>query len=131
MIWWSALDGFMRKVVALSVLALILVLILFTVSFCHQRDKAARSSAENRTSQAQAGLGSDAAIITDAQTKAESENASITTRNRDDILNADNAHENAGDAGDAGLRSVCNRVLYRDSPRCVELRRTDRANAAR
>lgn len=131
MIWWKSLDTLMKRVVSLSVLALIMVLILFAASLCHQKDKAARATAENRTSQAQAGLGSDAAVITDAQTKAESENASVTTRNRDDILNADNAHENAGDAGDAGLRSICNRVLYRDSPRCVELRRTDRANAAR
>lgn len=44
MIWWKSLDTLMKRVVSLSVLALILVLFLFAVSFCHQRDKAARLS---------------------------------------------------------------------------------------
>lgn len=54
-----------------------------------------------------------------------------TMENRDAILAAPNARDDAGAAGDVGLASVCRRAAYRDHPRCAGLRSTHPASASR
>lgn len=47
--------------------------------------------------------------------------------NRDDVLSQPDAGSDAGLAGDVGLRGLCRRPSYADSPRCVQLRKADTA----
>jgi hypothetical protein len=129
--WFLGLDTAVRRVIVISTIVLALVLVGLTVGYCNARGDAAKARGEGRVADAQAGLGADAAKTTAGQVQAEADNAAQTGRNREDILNAGNAKDSAGAAGDAGLRALCGRVSYRDSQRCVELRRADRADAAR
>lgn len=129
--FWKALTDAGKRLVAISLTVLLLVLIVVGLSYCHERRKAQTAKANERVADAQATLGADAAITTADQVAAESENAGQTAKNREDILRAENANETAGDAGDRGLRVLCERVQYRNSERCIELRRADRADAPR
>jgi hypothetical protein len=129
--WFLGLDAVVRRAITIVGLALLLVVVGLTVGYCSQADRVARAKFEGRVADTQAGLGADAATTTAGQVQAEADNAAQTGRNREDILNAENANQSAGDAGDRGLRAVCRRVSYRDSERCVELRRADRADASR
>jgi hypothetical protein len=129
--WFRNLDTVVRRVIVLSVLGLLLVVIGLLVGWCQSQDDVARAEFDGRVADSQAGLGSEAAKTTAGQTQAEANNAAQTGRNREDILNAENANDSAGAAGDAGLRALCQRVSYRDSVRCAELRRADRADASR
>lgn len=129
--FWKAMDTTARRIVGLGVLVCVLIVLALTLGWCNAREEAARAQGEGRVADAQAGLGSDAAEITAGQTQAEADNAAQTGRNREDILNAENANENAGAAGDAGLRALCQRVQYRGSQRCVELLGPNRPDASR
>ena len=129
--WFLGLDAIVRRVIVLTLIALALIVVGLTVGYCSQREAMGRAKFEGRVSDTQAGLGADAAKTTAGQVQAEADNAAQTGRNREDILDAENAKDSAGDAGSRGLRAVCSRVSYRDSERCVELRRADRADASR
>jgi hypothetical protein len=129
--WFLGLDAVVRRVVVLVGLGLLLIVVGLTVGYCSEREATARAKFEGRVADTQAGLGAAAATTTAGQVQAEADNAAQTGRNREDIFNAENAHQSAGDAGDAGLRALCRRVSYRDGERCVELQRADRADASR
>jgi hypothetical protein len=129
--WFLGLDAVVRRVVVLVGLGLLLIVVGLTVGYCSERDATARAKFEGRVAETQAGLGAAAATTTAGQVQAEAENAAQTGRNREDILNAENATDSAGDAGDRGLRALCERMRYRDSERCAELRRANRADASR
>ncbi len=128
--WFLALDTVVRRTIVVALIGLLLVVIGLTVGWCSQREQVARANFDKGVAGAQANLGADAATTTAGQVQAEADNAAQTGRNREDILDAENANDSAGDAGDRGLRALCERVRYRDSVRCVELRRADRADAS-
>lgn len=46
----------------------------------------------------------------------------LTGANRDDILSTPGADDPVGAVSDAGLRSLCKRAVYVDSPRCRAMR---------
>lgn len=129
--WFRGLDAVVQRALAIGSLVLALVVVGLVVGYCSQRDATARAKFEGRVAETQAGLGAEAAATTAGQVQDEADNAAQTGRNREDILSAENANQPAGDAGDRGLRGVCGRVSYRDSERCVELRRADRADPSR
>lgn len=128
--WWRGLDAVVRRVIVLTLIGLLLVVIGLAVGWCNANKDAARARFDGKVAGTQAELGADAATTTAGQVQAEADNAAQTGRNREDILDAENANDSAGDAGDRGLRALCERVRYRDSERCVELRRADRADAS-
>ncbi len=128
--WFRGLDAVVQRAIAIGSLVLALVVVGLVVGYCSQRDATARAKFEGRVADTQAGLGAEASKTTAGQVQAEADNAAQTGRNREEILNAENANQSAGDAGDRGLRSLCERLRYRDSLRCVELRRADRADAS-
>lgn len=57
--------------------------------------------------------------------------AATDRENRDAILSKLDAKVDAGAAGDAGLRGLCRRPVYRDHPRCAGLRQPGSAPASR
>ena len=125
------LDATARRIVTFGVLFVVLVFAGLTLAWCNSNDKAARSAAEGRVATGQANAGKGAVAATDGQLKAETSNRDLEARNRQDILNAENSNKDAGDAGSRGLRALCSRVRYQSDLRCVELRRADRADAAK
>ena len=129
--WFRGLDAVVQRALAIGSLVLALVVVGLVVGYCSQRDATARAKFEGRVAATQAGLGAEAAATTAGQVQEEADNAAQTGRNREDILSAENATDSAGDAGDRGLRGVCGRVSYRESERCVALRRADRADPSR
>lgn len=130
MTWFTVLDTVVRRVIVIGVIVCALIVTGVTVGWCSRRDDVARERFGATVAERQAELGQSAAQTTADQTKAEADNAAQTGRNRTEIMNAPNASETAGDAGNVGIGSLCRRVQYRDTPRCVELRRLDRSNAA-
>jgi len=128
--WFRSLDTVVRRVIVFAVIGLLLVVIGLTVGWCNANKDAAKARFDGKVAGSQANLGSEAAKTTAGQVQAEADNAAQTGRNREDILDAENANDTAGDAGDRGLRALCDRVRYRDSERCVELRRADRTDAS-
>jgi hypothetical protein len=129
--WFLGLDAIVRRAIVLTTIAMALIVVGLSVGYCNAAKDTARAKFEGRVAGTQAGLGAEAATTTAGQVQAEADNAAQTGRNREDILNAENATDSAGDAGDRGLRVICSRMRYRDSERCVELRRADRADASR
>lgn len=99
----------------------LLVIIALTLGYCSQRDKAKRSATQAEIAQAQAGLGREALDKEGAINTSERENSAQTEKNRQDIEGATNAKDSAGDAGERGLRALCQRVQYRSDPRCAGL----------
>lgn len=73
-------------------------------------DRERQASTRARVSDAQAEAGRGAAEIAADQTDAEADSRVLDAANRKDILETDNADEDAGDAGRAGLRAICNRM---------------------
>ena len=118
----------LKTILIAVVIVLCLVAVFSTRAAC---TSGALTRFNGRVADSQAGLGADAAKTTAGQVQAEADNAAQTGRNREVILDAENANDSAGDAGDRGLRALCERVRYRDSVRCVELRRADRPDAPR
>lgn len=130
MSWFMGLDAIVRRVIVIGLIVCALIAFGLTVGWCSRRDDVAREKFGSTVAERQAELGQSAAQTTARVTDAESQNAGQTARNAEDISRAENANETAGDAGNVGISGLCRRVQYRDTPRCVELRRLDRANAA-
>lgn len=103
------------------IIAGLLVIVALTLGYCSQRKKAKRSATQAEIAQAQAGLGREALDKEGAITTSERDNAAQTEKNRQDIEGATNAKDSAGDAGERGLRALCQRMQYRSDPRCAGL----------
>lgn len=115
------LSDTLTKILSAITLVIVLVVVVLTVGYCSQREKAKRSATQAEIAQAQAGLGREALDKEGAINTSERENAAQTEKNRQDIEGATNAKDSAGDAGERGLRALCQRVQYRSDPRCAGL----------
>lgn len=115
------LSNTLIKILSAITLVIVLVVMLLTLGYCGQREKAKRSATQAGIAQAQAGLGREALDKEGAINTSERENAAQTEKNRQDIEGATNAKDSAGDAGERGLRALCQRVQYRGDPRCAGL----------
>lgn len=111
----------LTKILSAIALVIVLVVMLLTLGYCSQREKTKRSATQAEIAQAQAGLGRDALNKEGAINTSERENAAQTEKNRQNIEGANNAKDSAGDAGERGLRALCQRVQYRSDPRCAGL----------
>lgn len=109
------------KILSAITLVIVLVVLVLTLGYCSQREKAKRSATDAEIAQAQAGLGREALDKEGSINTSERENAAQTAKNRQDIEGATNAKDSAGDAGERGLRALCQRVQYRSDPRCAGL----------
>lgn len=115
------LSDTLTKILSAITLVIVLVVLVLTLGYCSQHEKAKRSSTQAEIAQAQAGLGREALDKEGAINTSERENAAQTEKNRQDIEGAINAKDSAGDAGERGLRALCQRVQYRSDPRCAGL----------
>lgn len=115
------LSDTLTKILSAITLVIVMVVLVLTVGYCSQREKAKRSATQAEIAQAQGGLGREALDKEGAINTSERENAAQTEKNRQDIEGATNAKDSAGDAGERGLRALCQRVQYRSDPRCAGL----------
>jgi preprotein translocase subunit YajC len=107
-----------RTIVAGVTLVLLLVVILLGLSFCQARKDAQRAKAEGRVAEAQASAAQGSIEVQAGVTKDIQAIDAQTRENQQEIGNAANADQ---DAGEAGLRlnaALCRRVVYRDRPEC-------------
>lgn len=115
------LSDTLTKILSAITFVIALVVVVLTIGYCSQREKAKRSATQAEIAQAQAGLGREALDKEGTINTSERENAAQTEKNRQDIEGATNAKDSAGDAGERGLRALCQRVQYRSDPRCAGL----------
>lgn len=119
------LDKTAARIVQIGAIVVVLIFLGLTLAYCQSRQEAAtaRSEAKVATGAANAGNAAVGAIegryerdaATDAQTKS----------NADFIEGADNAEQDAGEAGRRGWIAYCRRV--RDNhPKCAGLLQADR-----
>lgn len=110
------------RIVSLVALACVLVVILLTFAWCNADRAAKLAHANQRIAEGQA-KASDAATgaVADYGDR-QAERVETDRKNRDDILSASNANDPAGDAGDIGLRRLCDRAINRADPVCVRLK---------
>lgn len=113
---WAMLAG---------AVALLIVAIL-TLSYCSDRERLKRADGKASVATSQSGLGADAMKRADELGTANRDGQAITDANTNHITGADNADQDAGDAGNRGRLAYCERQRLRHKPEpgyCSELRR--------
>lgn len=107
------------------ILAVVVVLCIGFLSWCDARRDAQAARLEGQVAGAQAQLGADA-LKRDADRQAANKAAdAVTDANRDFITGADNADQDAGEAGRRGRLAYCERQRVRQRPEpayCARLR---------
>lgn len=113
-----------RKWLVLGVVVVVLCFALAVLTMCNARKEAATARAEQNRGEVQAGVGKAASDAENRQRLEEKAGADVTQRNADKINEADNAKDDAGEAGRRGWIAYCERqrVLGRNLPaRCAGL----------
>ena len=114
-----------RKAVALGVLIVVLIFLGLTLAYCQSRQEAATANAKTREATAQANAGSAAVRATEGRYERDAATDAQTKSNADFIEDAENAGQDAGEAGRRGWVAYCRRV--RDNhPKCSGLLQADR-----
>ena len=124
--WFTGLDVVARRVIGLAAAVVALCLVLLVVSMCSSDKRSKEAEANSSVSSAQARLGEGALVRQDALAEANRAGAQQTETNTDFIQGADNADQDAGDAGRRGRLAYCERQRLRGKPEpayCPELRR--------
>lgn len=118
MMHFLSLDKAVQRIIGWLLVAVVLGALLLAVSTCHNLRQAQDRRAEDRVADAQA-KAAERAIDTQAKATKDAEAVDTTTRNNQrDILNADNAKQDAGDAGRILRDGLCARRVYADHPSC-------------
>jgi hypothetical protein len=137
MIGWKILLAWMRRnaVGLLAGLAVLLVVIVLAVQLGRWRAQSVAAEAVQSRAGAEVAQAGDRASAAAGEAVAglgerELARAAKDRENRDEILRAPNARDDAGAAGDAGLVGLCRRPAYRDHPRCAGLRQPGSAPAS-
>jgi hypothetical protein len=124
------LDKWGTRAVQVSAVAVALIFALAILTMCQSRREAATANAKAREATAQANAGSAAVRATEGRYERDAATDAQTTENTDFIERADNAGQDAGEAGRRGWIAYCRRV--RDNhPKCAGLLQTDRAVPSR
>lgn len=124
------LDRAATRIVQIGAIVVALCFLLAILTMCQARREAAVANAKAREATAQANAGSAAVRATEGRYERDAATDAQTKSNADFIEGADNAGQNAGEAGRRGWIAYCRRV--RDNhPKCVGLLQADRPVASR
>ena len=114
-----------RRWIALGALIVVLLFAGSVLTMCQARKEAATAHAKAREATAQAKAGSAAVRATEGRYERDAATDAQTKSNADFIDGADNAGQDAGEAGRRGWVAYCRRV--RDNhPKCAGLLQADR-----
>ncbi len=117
-----ALDRTATRIVTIGGIIVALSLLGFGASYCHQRNVTERARIDGRVSEGETRAADAATGAVADYADRQADRVEIDRRNRDEILSAPNADDSAGDAGDVGLRVLCDRPAYRSDPICLRLK---------
>ena len=114
------LDRTATRVASIIALVVVLCLAMAILTMCQARKEAATSNAKAREATGQANAGSAAVRATEGRYERDAATDAQTKSNADFIEGAENAGQDAGEAGRRGWIAYCRRV--RDNhPKCAGL----------
>lgn len=105
-----------RRAVSIAIAVCILILAGLTLAWCNARQDASRARQEARVSQGATKAAQEAVTVTDGVLRGEQTQRELDRVNNHDIARTENADEDAGAAGRAGLGALCGRLP--DNPAC-------------
>lgn len=120
---WNALTTMVKLVIAAVVVILVALAVWwFFIHPAHLRQEAATAKAQSQYSGAQSQSAKDAVSTLSAQQSLEAKRAQ-TTKEANDAINKTSGAKVpvAADTNDAGVRAICMRDNYRDTPRCRQV----------
>jgi len=104
----------------------LLIIAVLTLSYCSEARRHAADAERARSGTVVAEGGQAAAVdalgASEKAADARAASDQLTGANRDEILSTPGADASVGHVSDAGLRSLCRRPSYVDSPRCRAMR---------
>lgn len=113
------------RIISIAAAVAVLVAVGLILTMCNARKEAATANAKAREATAQANAGSAAVRATEGRYERDAATDAQTKSNADFIEDADNANQEAGEAGRRGWIAYCRRV--RDNhPKCAGLLQADR-----
>jgi len=119
------LDKTATRIVQTGAIVVFFCFVLAILTMCSARREAATANAKAREATAQANAGSAAVRATEGRYERDAATDAQTKSNADFIEGADNAGQDAGEAGRRGWIAYCRRV--RDNhPKCAGLLQADR-----
>ena len=114
------LDKTAARVVQIGALVVVLLFAGAILTMCSARKEAATANAKAREATAQANAGSAAVRATEGRYERDAATDAQTKSNADFIEDAENAGQDAGEAGRRGWIAYCRRVRN-DHPKCAGL----------
>ena len=116
---WGYQIGARLLAIIIGIIALVGI-VLFAVHSCDKRrSQAAQTRVERSQSEAASNSAADAIGTVARSGEAEAASEALTRSNEKEIRDAEGANDPVNPAArDAGLRSLCRRSAYRDSPKC-------------
>ena len=112
------LDKWATRAVQVATLAVLLIFLILALAYGQSRREAATANAKAREATAQANAGSAAVRATEGRYERDAATDAQTNTNTDFIGGADNAKDDAGEAGRRGWIAYCRRVRN-DHPQCA------------
>lgn len=98
------------------IIGVVVTMCVLFIGWRCEAERAREAATDARLSQGQARAGQTANEIAADQAGREADQRDIDQTNAEEIRRTDNADQDAGDAGRAGLRALCRRMP--DNPRC-------------
>lgn len=114
------LDKLSTRFVQIGAVVVVLCFVLAVLTMCQARKEAATANAKAREATGQASAGSAAVRATEGRYERDAATDAQTQANADFIEGADNAEQDAGEAGRRGWVAYCRRVRN-DHPKCAGL----------
>jgi len=119
------LDKTAARIVQIGAIVVVLIFLGLTLAYCQSRRDAAVARSEAKVATGAANAGSAAVRATEGRYERDAATDAQTKSNADFIEGADNAEQDAGEAGRRGWIAYCRRV--RDNhPKCDGLQQADR-----
>ena len=119
------LDKTAARIIQVGAVIVVLLFVGAALTMCQSRREAATAHAKAREATAQANAGSAAVRATEGRYERDAATDAQTKSNADFIEDAENAGQDAGEAGRRGWIAYCRRVRN-DHPKCGGLLQTDR-----
>lgn len=107
-----------HRILTIFAVVILLILIGLSMAWCGKSKEAQRLKAESKVAEAQANAGKKATDIQADATRNQQATDDQTRINQGTILNADNAKQDAGDAGRKLTNALCARRVYANHPQC-------------
>lgn len=107
-----------NRILTIFAIVILLIIIGLSLSLCAKTKQSQRLKAESLVAEAQANAGKRATDIQADATRHTQATDDQTRTNQGDILSAENAKQDAGEAGRKLTDALCSRRVYANHPQC-------------